>query len=582
MQRFLKHTAILTAAAVCCTGLAAGAQNFTTPIPIDPDTLCNTKPLLLEQKQDKDTLLSPEGTVIVPPVYDEILTSGDGIIVKQNGAYGLFSDTGICILAPIWKAIAVGSENILLIDKNGKFGFADFTGKIIIPPQYDYAEPFADGFAKVQKNGDFSFINQNGKLLIPWQKKEIETADGLYFTYRENGRSTVLDSEGKTILPPLYENMVLFRNGSAPAMQADGLYGLIDTDGNELLPFAYRELRYIGNGVYLALKDGTQGYFDTAGNPIGDFKWEPSNRGPWADSLLTVELHEKFGFMNAKGTLVQSPIYDNFIPSLDGRGPIIVEKDGKYGLLDTDGSQILAPTLVLDKNGISGFENGFATVRKNGWEGILDKRGNLVIRPEYDRAKAYEAWFYLQDGNGAVLAHQQQRLEPLNNDILTAPLAADKVQALVGLGIIQGDTSGDLLLDETVTRAQFVTMLSRLEQWELSQTESTGFTDVPDGHWAQDAINHAATLGIINGMGDGTFQPDGAVTTQQIFTMLVRLAGQDSQAQAIIAAGGNGYADTAWNLGIGTTEVGWSLSTPAPREMAACFLYDFLQLKRHL
>ncbi len=580
MHRFLKHTAALTAAIVCCTGLSADAQNFTTPIAIDADILCKTKPLLLEQKEDKYTLLSPEGTVILPPIYDEILTGGKGILAKRQNAYGLFSDTGNSVLKPIWKSITVGSENILLLDSNGKYGFADFTGKIIIPPQYDYAEPFADGFAKVKKDGQFSFINKNGKLLIPWQSNEIETANGLYFTYRENGKSTVLDNKGNIVLPPEYENMVLFRDGSAAAMQADGLYGLIDIDGNVILPFEYRELRYIGSGVYLALKDGTQGYFDTAGKPIGDFKWDPSSSEPWVDSLLVVELAEKFGFMNTKGMLVQSPVYDNFIPSLDGNGPIIVEKDGKYGLLDTNGKQILAPTLVVDADGITGFENGFATVRKNGWEGILDKMGNLIVRPEYYQAKAYEEWFYLQNENGAAMARQQQTLVPLNNDILTAPLAADKVQTLVELGVIQGDASGNLLLDETVTRAQFVTMLSRLEQWEMPQTESAGFTDVPDGHWAQDAVNHAAALGIINGMGNGTFQPDGAVTTQQIFTMLVRLAGQDSQAQAIIGAGGNGYADTAWNLGIGTTEVGWSLQSPAPREMAACFLYDYLQLKK--
>ena len=54
---------------------------------------------------------------------------------------------------------------------------------------------------------------------------------------------------------------------------------------------------------------------------------------------------------------------------------------------------------------------------------------------------------------------------------------------------------------------------------------TTGFTDLGDVEWAQEAINHLASLGIINGMGDGTFAPNDNVTREQFAKMIVMCMG---------------------------------------------------------
>ncbi len=48
------------------------------------------------------------------------------------------------------------------------------------------------------------------------------------------------------------------------------------------------------------------------------------------------------------------------------------------------------------------------------------------------------------------------------------------------------------------------------------------FTDVPQTYWAHDAIEKMAEQGIVSGMGDGTFDPNGYVTTAQFVSMLMR------------------------------------------------------------
>lgn len=50
----------------------------------------------------------------------------------------------------------------------------------------------------------------------------------------------------------------------------------------------------------------------------------------------------------------------------------------------------------------------------------------------------------------------------------------------------------------------------------------TGFSDVPAGHWAYDAIHYVAGKGIASGYADGTFRPTGILTNAQFAVMLSR------------------------------------------------------------
>ena len=57
----------------------------------------------------------------------------------------------------------------------------------------------------------------------------------------------------------------------------------------------------------------------------------------------------------------------------------------------------------------------------------------------------------------------------------------------------------------------------------IVQAAPVTFSDVGPGHWAHSYISRAATEGLVNGTGDGTFQPERNVTYSEWFTMLTRL-----------------------------------------------------------
>ncbi len=106
----------------------------------------------------------------------------------------------------------------------------------------------------------------------------------------------------------------------------------------------------------------------------------------------------------------------------------------------------------------------------------------------------------------------------VENDAYTA------VQTLSSLEILNGYEDGTFGPEKDITRAEFAAVVCRALGLESSVNGAKGttmFTDVPADHWATGYINLAAGQGIINGMGDGTFEPESNVTYEQAVKMLV-------------------------------------------------------------
>jgi len=73
----------------------------------------------------------------------------------------------------------------------------------------------------------------------------------------------------------------------------------------------------------------------------------------------------------------------------------------------------------------------------------------------------------------------------------------------------------------TTTRAMIVTILWRLQGSPVVYYPMD-FTDVLAGTWYTDAVRWAASIGLVNGYPDGTFKPTGAITRQELATIIYR------------------------------------------------------------
>lgn len=112
-------------------------------------------------------------------------------------------------------------------------------------------------------------------------------------------------------------------------------------------------------------------------------------------------------------------------------------------------------------------------------------------------------------------------------DVPAGAWFADAVYDLSYRGILQGTSDTTFSPDGKLTRGAFALMLARtvLTSGELGQYQFKGsFSDVGTGHWANAAVNWAAEAGIVQGVGGGLFQPDRAVSRQDMAVMVVNFA----------------------------------------------------------
>ena len=90
------------------------------------------------------------------------------------------------------------------------------------------------------------------------------------------------------------------------------------------------------------------------------------------------------------------------------------------------------------------------------------------------------------------------------------------ISTLANANILIGDEKGNFRPNDSITRAEMATIIARFDK--LTETGKT-FSDIK-GHWAQEAIEMAATKGWLDGYPDGTFLPNNAITRAETFKII--------------------------------------------------------------
>ena len=101
--------------------------------------------------------------------------------------------------------------------------------------------------------------------------------------------------------------------------------------------------------------------------------------------------------------------------------------------------------------------------------------------------------------------------------------AHNAIDYVVSRRIMSGTGTTTFEPNGTLTRAMVVNMLYNLAGEPAHSTQNR-FTDVPAGAWYADAVLWASDSKIVSGKGDGIFDPNGAVTRQELANMMQNYA----------------------------------------------------------
>jgi len=104
-----------------------------------------------------------------------------------------------------------------------------------------------------------------------------------------------------------------------------------------------------------------------------------------------------------------------------------------------------------------------------------------------------------------------------------------EVTILRDLGVLQGDGYGHVSLETNITRAEVCAILMRILGYEATsqgfKNIESGFTDVKVGTWYNGYITLAYNLGLVNGIGNKKFNPEGYVTYEEAVAFIVKALG---------------------------------------------------------
>ena len=107
-------------------------------------------------------------------------------------------------------------------------------------------------------------------------------------------------------------------------------------------------------------------------------------------------------------------------------------------------------------------------------------------------------------------------------DVSDGTLYSEAILTMSKLGVVNGYEDGSFKPEGGITRAEFTAVITRAMGIAENVGGTSPFTDVPADHWALKNIIASTDRGITNGMGDGTFAPEGKTTRAQAAVLINR------------------------------------------------------------
>lgn len=106
-------------------------------------------------------------------------------------------------------------------------------------------------------------------------------------------------------------------------------------------------------------------------------------------------------------------------------------------------------------------------------------------------------------------------------DDVSGHWAEDAINRWSGYGVVNGVGDNQFAPNGTLTRAQAAQVFANLLDLEV-QADISRYTDVPEGSWYHTAIAQCVAAGILTGTGGSTMDPQSPVTREELFVMFAR------------------------------------------------------------
>ncbi len=369
--------------------------------------------------------LLKNGEILHPATYEKIdyKRKTKSYIVWEKEKAGYINSKGVLVIPTHYESIYIrDNENIFVAKEKEKSFFLSALGEEITPESFDKTGYFSEGILPVQKNGLWGFINTQGEIVSPFIWKDSGYfSQGLAPVESREGKTYYVDTKGNILFesPLSSVNRSNFFHGVAPVFSENGKLCLIDMKGNVILKpqYGYEELSPFEEEGYICVNNGSRwGVINTKGEVVVPFiaffesrisisegkamlqeeedsSWlcydlktkeilfELEERGPWGPSFFSegtfacksiINGIEGYYLFNDRGEVILGP-YLNCLPFSQGLAPVQGESQ-KWGFINKKGDWILPPKWDRAMS----FENGIALVSLNGEGFYINVLGEVI------------------------------------------------------------------------------------------------------------------------------------------------------------------------------------------------------------
>ncbi|GEM_PF-2103496 len=367
-----------------------------------------------------DTLL--EFKYLLAEMHPDYLILHDGY---KSGVINKRLDT---VLPFVYEAINIPYDNYpfseekdyskLYVHKNGKQGLIDIHNKIIVPLEYDMvmrvsndryiARSFKEKLNKV-------YSEQGQEISIPTFSDIVYCRPEAIIASDSNGLYGIVDQTGKEIVPFKYKWIQCERNGFWLAQRENGLWGGIDLDEKVILPFRFKIEPLFAYG-YAAVMDDQRKWsvIDKTGKPIHAGQYD--NAEFYSKGIFKIWEKNKMGYLDSAGLLLLPPRYDYASPI--NQNYCVVRQAGKYGIrkINTDETENLQYDYMDHDDFLRARDRkgDLLLVKKNNKYGYINLEGEVIIPIQYEKALTFK------EGYASVLLNGEKLIIDKSGKVIAA------------------------------------------------------------------------------------------------------------------------------------------------------------------
>lgn len=355
------------------------------------------------------------GLEVIPCRFQQVNNFKEGMAsVKLGRKWGFIDKQGNVEIDFKYSRAGNFNNGLTWIYTGGGYGFLNPQGEEVIASDLDKAFDFENGIARVAIEGKYGLIDTLGDYVLRPKFSNIDPFNkhGLAIVRYGNNKIQygVIDRSGKLVTDKNYRSIGSYRQGLAAVKYKNG-YGFINTDGQIAIPTEYSKVADFQEDRVAVQKNGDCGYLRPDGSLAVDFKYSKcldfsdgkavvykgSRKAGLVDKngkeIIKPSLNKLLGFSEDRGLVRdekyrfyyitdQARIYDGYYEKASQfqHGVAVVQMDGKWGIINQKGIEIIPPKY----DQIESFKDGYAKVRIKGFNGLTNLKGELIVAPDYE------------------------------------------------------------------------------------------------------------------------------------------------------------------------------------------------------